>query len=405
MILLKNTKCQYFDTLCFYSLIYYKMVLQSNGEISLLDLQNEFGGSNPINLDEYYQNINNGYTNGVSGIPNNGNALSLNNFYGKNKIVSIKENNVLVDPINITNNIYYYMFTSPSSNYTFTCTTNVSCDVFLIGGGGGGAHNFGGGGGSGACIVGIGYTLSANTYNIIVGAGGNPVSNGGDSRIDSLFVAKGGGGGNISNTSVKRNGFAGGCGGGGGGYAAGTGGGTVSTNVVNGVSSGPATTTTYAVLGRIGGNAALWGNNYANLDSGGGGGIGAQGGNAASSIPGAGGNGIYQVTINGTVYNLKNYFSPNTSFGVNNGNNNFYIGGGGAAMGATGTSTGSTSARSGGLGGGGGASHQRTQLAFVGGDGVSNTGSGGGGGGTWSPSRGGYGGSGIVIIRFTYPML
>jgi hypothetical protein len=383
-----------------------RMVLQATGEISLLDIQNEFGGAVPINMDEYYQNVNNSYANGVSGIPNTGTQLSLSNFYGKTKVISIKVNNVLSDPIQINNNIYYYSFTSPSSNYTFTCTTNVTCDVFLIGGGGGGHTNFGGGGGAGACIVGIGYTLSANTYTITVGSGGTSAVNGGDSSIGSLFVAKGGGRGNYADTVAKRNGFAGGCGGGGGGYAGGTRGTALTTNVVNGVSTGPATTTQYRVLGTAGGNGAVWvSNNYATLDSGSGGGIGAAGSAPVSNVPRPGGNGVYQVTINSVVYNLKNHFSPNSTFGVNDGSGNFYIGGGGAGAGASGTSTGSTTAVSGSLGGGGGSSHQRTQLALVGGDGVQNTGSGGGGGGSRPGSRGGYGGTGLVIIRFTYPIL
>ena len=49
------------------------MTLQSSGAISLLDVQNEFGGSNPIGINEYY---------GVdAGVPSSG-TISLNNFYG-----------------------------------------------------------------------------------------------------------------------------------------------------------------------------------------------------------------------------------------------------------------------------------------------------------------------------------
>lgn len=49
------------------------MAIQSSGAISLQDIQNEFGGSHPISLSEYY---------GVaSGIPGSG-QISLNQFYG-----------------------------------------------------------------------------------------------------------------------------------------------------------------------------------------------------------------------------------------------------------------------------------------------------------------------------------
>lgn len=50
------------------------MALQTSGAISLLDVQGEFGGSNPIGINEYY---------GVdTGVPTSG-TISLNNFYGK----------------------------------------------------------------------------------------------------------------------------------------------------------------------------------------------------------------------------------------------------------------------------------------------------------------------------------
>ena len=49
------------------------MALQSSGPISLLDIQNEFGGTNPIGINEYY---------GVaSGVPASG-TISLDDFYG-----------------------------------------------------------------------------------------------------------------------------------------------------------------------------------------------------------------------------------------------------------------------------------------------------------------------------------
>ena len=56
------------------------MALQSSGPISLLDIQNEFGGSNPIGLNEYY---------GVAGgVPASG-TISLDDFYGTSSAASI----------------------------------------------------------------------------------------------------------------------------------------------------------------------------------------------------------------------------------------------------------------------------------------------------------------------------
>jgi hypothetical protein len=56
------------------------MALQSSGAISLLDIQNELGGSNPISLSEYYGS--------ATGVPASG-TLSLSTFYGKIKPLSI----------------------------------------------------------------------------------------------------------------------------------------------------------------------------------------------------------------------------------------------------------------------------------------------------------------------------
>lgn len=56
------------------------MTLQSSGPISLSDVQTEFGGSNPIGINEYY---------GVAaGVPASG-TISLNDFYGKSSIPPI----------------------------------------------------------------------------------------------------------------------------------------------------------------------------------------------------------------------------------------------------------------------------------------------------------------------------
>ena len=49
------------------------MALPTSGTLTLLDIQNEFGGSNPIGLNEYYG--------AAAGIPTSG-VISINNFYG-----------------------------------------------------------------------------------------------------------------------------------------------------------------------------------------------------------------------------------------------------------------------------------------------------------------------------------
>ena len=64
------------------------MVLQSSGQISFADIQTEFGGTNPIEINEYYTNNASGFTNNVSGLPTTGNSISLQQFYGKAKYVA-----------------------------------------------------------------------------------------------------------------------------------------------------------------------------------------------------------------------------------------------------------------------------------------------------------------------------
>ena len=58
------------------------MTLQVSGPISLEDVQSEFGGSNPISIEEYYRGgVNVPDTPANSGIPTSG-TISLEDFYG-----------------------------------------------------------------------------------------------------------------------------------------------------------------------------------------------------------------------------------------------------------------------------------------------------------------------------------
>ena len=289
------------------------------------------------------------------------------------------------------------IFRTAGVNHTFTIPSGgLTCDILMIGGGGSGAYE-GGGGGAGACIVAINKTLPAGTCVVMVGDGFNPIggtsTNGNDSYISVngtvRFLAKGGGGAGYA----TNGGGAGGCGGG-AGYSGGSGT-TVGTNVVTLNNDSTTTTTptisntyTYAVLGNNGG---AHNDQYPYGQGGGGGGIGSAG---QDSITGIGGNGAYQVAINGTTYNFRSYFANNGVFGVlNPQDNKYYIGGGGG-----GSAYALTNVVSGGLGGGGRgfSDYYGTKNPATGG--TANTGSGGGAGlgyvGTSS------GGSGIVIIRY-----
>ena len=79
------------------------MPLPGSGAISLLDLQNEFGGSNPIGLNEYYRNgglVGSHNTN----VPVSG-AISLSQFYGATGTPPGSTGTVKLSPVTVTNEI------------------------------------------------------------------------------------------------------------------------------------------------------------------------------------------------------------------------------------------------------------------------------------------------------------
>jgi hypothetical protein len=68
------------------------MVLQSSGAISLNDVQTEFGGTNPIGMNEYYAGGAN-VSAGTGSIPTTG-TISLNQFYGTQKVLPVGRRSV-----------------------------------------------------------------------------------------------------------------------------------------------------------------------------------------------------------------------------------------------------------------------------------------------------------------------
>lgn len=267
----------------------------------------------------------------------------------------------------------YHTFTTSSSLVVPSGFSATAEYLVVAGGGGGGAGRAsaswwaGGGGGAGGAID-SSTTLSAQTYTITVGAGGNGQTagsnhqsasgvNGNNSTAFGQTAIGGGAGGSYIDGSVT-NGRSGGSGGG----------------------AGATTTTGSGGSGTSGqGNAGGSGVTSGTGATGGGGGAGEAGGNASSSGTGVSGNG-------GAGINWK-------SLGT------FYAGGGGG-----GASTAPGNSATPGTGGSGGGANGRTSV----GDGANgfsgqvNTGGGGGGiGGNSSISNsGGAGGSGIVIVRY-----
>ena len=256
------------------------------------------------------------------------------------------------------------------TQYTFTATEDINCEILVVAGGGGGGGGIGGGGGAGAVVYIPSGTLSSGSYTIRVGNGGigganwvTASDNGYNSSISGSFgtiTAEGGGG--VTRGHDTGDGNIGGSGGG----AAGP------NSVLNyggaaGTSSSLGGFTGFIYGNRGGNNTATRTANPTNASGGGGAGSAAADTNPNGAAGGNGGAGIL-ITITG---------------------NNVYYGGGGGGSGYV--STGG----SGGIGGGGdGVREDR-----VGYPGAPNTGGGGGGGG-WQNNFGGSGGSGVVIIKY-----
>ena len=251
---------------------------------------------------------------------------------------------------------------STYTSHTFTASGNFvvnlsgNVDYFMVAGGGaGGGGPIAGGGGAGGYLTGTSLAVTAQSYAVVVGAGGifnngsgdNSVSkNGLDSTFAGLTAIGGGGGGNGSGGVAAS----GGSGGGAHGYNQSFGSGT----------AGPP---------RQGYDGAR--NSSPSYGAGGGGGAGAAGVQPPQGHGGPGGVGI------------QNDYKT--------GSNIYYAGGGGGAR---------WNAGSGGTGGNGGGGDGQTVSgstnATAGTDGLG----GGGGGGDYAPAVP-NGGSGIVIIRYT----
>lgn len=260
------------------------MAISSNAPVSLTDIQNEFGGTSPISLSEYYS--------AVSGVPASG-AINMGAFRGKSASTTISANTNYLQ-INASD----YISTGgtliiPSSVWIWSDSTSIpalNVDVAnativnngkIIGRGGDGANagnNNGEAGGPAIKISASGVQINNNSGAYIAAGGGG----GGSSSVSSGAGLNGGGGGG-----------AGGGRGGNGRYnntnTAGGAGGTVGNAGNDGAPSGN------AVRGR-GGNQGGGGGSIYNVQSGTGysndrGGAGGGGGRSFTSGGGAGGTG------------------------------------------------------------------------------------------------------------------
>jgi len=277
------------------------------------------------------------------------------------------------------------------STYNINIPEDTICDMLIVAGGGGGGMDMGGGGGGGGVIELNNVLVTAGTYTIKVGKGGNgapaagtngqpnahPFSFNGKQGSNSSFdnyVAIGGGYGGSSHQPHRLQGQGG---------DGGSGGGSSGYDPVNHVSKAGKGVEGQGFRGGYGGQSYY---------SGGGGGAGEVGGGPSTAAGGAYGGRGKLSNILGTPY----YWAGGgggSGYSTTGGNGG--LGGGGG--GAVGTTTGGTGYFNGFAGGGGSIN---AQTNTPGGNGAPHTGGGGGGGSHYtSNNKGGDGGSGIVIIK------
>ena len=265
-----------------------------------------------------------------------------------------------------TTNGGYKIHTFTTSG-TFTVFSGGEIDYLIVAGGGAGATTDGGGGGAGGVVYGT-MNVQAGDYDITRGNGGASVNSNDSAGLSGSnstalgFTAIGGGGGGVDRHGGTGNQGpkSGGSGGGGGSRQ-----GTTSSSTYWGGASSTQNSTGSTGYGNNGGDGVGEASTPSSTRySGGGGGAGEAGKDGSdSSDRGGGGDGIEWPSGSGTYY----------GGGGGGGHNN--VGQGGQGGGGNGSSGGSTTA------------------------GAANTGGGGGGGGN-GHTRGGAGGTGIVIIRY-----
>ena len=235
-----------------------------------------------------------------------------------------------------------------------------SARVLVIAGGGGGGSDNGGGGGAGGVIEDSSVSVTPGVaMTVAVGFGGpgavnnsSTAANGGNSSFGTLIARGGGGGGSIDLTPGADGGSA-------GGRAA---------NRYGNAESAIATTS--PSQGNNGGAK-----NSGGFGGGGGGGASSAGANGGSNIGGNGGAGRSSTITGSTIV---------------------YAGGGGGGGD-------SNTAGTGGSGGGGNGSRRGDETPTRGTDGLG--GGGGAAGGSVAGGLGARGGSGIVIVRYTTPLV
>jgi hypothetical protein len=257
------------------------MALPASGAISLGNIQTEFGGSNPIGINEYYRNGAYVTPNNTS-VPTSG-TITLSNFYG-----GVKQFEYTISSSIQQHTINSTWLTGVGWDGTAPVIINIGAGVYIW------SDNVSIGG-----LI-IATPLTLNNYGYIIGRGGNGANGGGNygqaggpalvsitsgitiNNMSGAFIAGGGGGGG-ANSGNGAGGAGGGAGGGVGGTSqfgrAGGAGGTIGAAGARGYSAGGDN------LAGFGGGSGGGGSSSADYNSG----HDAGGGGGGRILPGVGG--------------------------------------------------------------------------------------------------------------------
>jgi hypothetical protein len=291
-------------------------------------------------------------------------------------------------------NFKTHIFTAPGNfvvSGIATCSEANKADYVVVAGGAAGGTGRGGGGGAGGFRLSndtctpaptmsplsnpTGITVSAQTYPIVVGAGGAavpspPADAGNPGSVSSglgISSAGGGGGGSGPGAPGAENGGSGG-------------GGNFNAPGNKGSGNTPPVSPPQGNDGSVSCSAAP--SSPPDRHGGGGGGAGAVGGVGSNHETGGAGSFVADAFIGPTA---PSYGTPGPVSSTR-----YFAGGGGAGFEASGGGAG-------GAGGGGAGTNTSPGNA-----GTTNTGGGGGATGENNPSSSGAGGSGIVMIRYRF---
>jgi hypothetical protein len=285
------------------------MALPTSGPLSLAQIQTEFGGSNPIGLNEYYAggaNVPSGTSGTYGAVPSSG-TISIRNFYGTQKVaptftftISSNQDRANLRSLavaagwnqssaviaTLAGGVWIYSATTATPALTIdgswpggVTLINNGNIVGMGGAGGGGGNTLGSGGNGGTALaVSVPVTIQNNS-NVAGGGGGGGGGGYGAYTYNYVNYGAGGGGGGGGRSGLANSG------GGAAGVRNSTGlaGGSGTSGGPGGGGGGSSYTNVFSATGAAGASGGGWG------AAGGTGGTGTTTSLSATNQAGAGG--------------------------------------------------------------------------------------------------------------------